>query len=58
MEEKLEEKISSTKINYDQNKCKKKKISKEHYQCKEYEKCHDCALAVTMNQQYYCPIKK
>ena len=35
--------------------CKKKKHSKEYYQCKEAEKGYKCLHAIQFNEKYYCP---
>ena len=59
LEEKIKEETkelpTQTRLtNYDQDKCKKKKHSKEYYLCKEPEKGYRCLHSIKVNQQYYC----
>jgi hypothetical protein len=43
------------KEDFDPANCKKKKHSKEYYQCKEAEKGYKCLRAIKVNETYYCP---
>jgi len=48
--------MPTEKIDYAQNKCKKKKYNKEYFICKEpIEKVIKCANAIYTGQKHYCP---